>query len=158
VHLPESDGESPSTTFIGVVPIAQAGQGDQTVIILGALERYDHDAKVHVSMRFSPGHHRTHPGRYQMLHPVLVMSVDDDLGTTYEAHQRGGGGSLYLMHTESWIRPGIPGDAQSVTITVEFIAWEDMSTGEVREQTPGPWRFEVDLSRQLDARWVARDG
>jgi hypothetical protein len=152
IELPESDGESPSRKFLGVVPIAQAGHGEQEVIILGALERYDHDASISVALRFAPGHPHTQTGdEAQWLYPVPVMTVDDDLGSAYRVRQKGGGGSLYVMRSDYVLTPGIPERARKLEITIESIYWEDTNTGETRAVTPGPWRFDVDLSRQLDA-------
>jgi len=156
IDLPGNETDrTPGRRLLGVIPIAQAAAADRLHIILAAIERFDRYAilTVHLSLATGYPHLRREAGR--SIWPMSGISAVDDLGTKYTVASHGGigGGATYRLECE--IKPAIPDRARRLSITIERIAWEDLDDGLAGDVTTGPWTFEVDLTKQLDARLVS---
>ncbi len=155
VNLPGNDTDhTPRRRLLGVIPIAQAVAADRLHIILSAIERFDRYAILTVHLSLSAGHPHLRQETGRSIWPMSGMSAVDDLGTKFTVGSHGGmgGGAAYRLECE--ITPAIPDRARRLSITIERIAWEDLDDGPPGDVTIGPWIFEVDLAKQLDARLI----
>lgn len=141
--------------FVGVVPIARAVAAEHLVIVLVALERFDTYLNLAMQVFLAANHPRANPepGGHTSW-PTPILTATDDLGTKYRAEPGGGNGGNQHYRLECALAPAIPEGAEVVSIVLEGVDWKDLDNGQQSESASGRWRFDVDLTHQVDATLV----
>ena len=140
--------ETPAVRLISIVPVAAVAEGDHETLFITCLERYAHESRIRGALvlgRNHPEHEWRDRGRPG--HPFFMVSMADDIGTDYVSMPDSGGGGKYRYDFSLRVKPGIPEDARTVTLSVCNPEWNTGATRTFFTEGTRPaarWEIRVD--------------
>lgn len=157
--------EQPDTHLIAVIPVAGVAKGEHETLFITSIERYVDESRVRGALVLGPEHpehewrNRGRPG-----HPFFMVTMDDDVGTEYISMPDSGGGGMHRFDFSLRVKPGMPENVQSITLSISAPEWDTEATRlffTEGTRLPARWKLTIDPSTgtgPIQAQHASRTG